>query len=52
MPIISWLASTSCPVRAAKADEVEMVSVSDTSVMPSAPATSRRQVAELDASAR
>ena len=40
MPIISWLASTSWPVRAAKADEVEIVSVSETSVMPSAPATS------------
>ena len=42
MPIISWLASTSWPVRAANADEVEMVSVSDTSVMPSAPGHQQR----------
>ena len=29
MPIISWLPSTSCPVRAANEDDVEMVSASD-----------------------
>ena len=40
MPIISPLPSTSCPVRAANADAVEIVSVSETSAMPSAPATS------------
>ena len=36
MPIISWFGSTSSPRRAAKADEVAIVSVSDTSVMPTA----------------
>ena len=40
IPIISWLPSTSCPVRAANDDAVEMVSASETSAMPSAPATS------------
>ena len=35
-PIISWLGSTSSPRRAAKLVEVAMVSVSDTSTMPSA----------------
>ena len=45
MPIISWLASTSWPVRSANADDVEIVSVSDTSVMPSAPATSNARSA-------
>lgn len=40
MPIISWLAVTSWPVRAAKADDVEIVSARDTTVMPIA-ATSR-----------
>ncbi len=39
MPIISWFARTSWPLRAANADAVEIVSVSDTSAMPSAPAT-------------
>ena len=37
MPIISLLPSTSSPVRAANADAVEIVSVSETSAMPSAP---------------
>ena len=36
MPIISWFGSTSSPRRAANADDVAMVSVSDTSVMPTA----------------
>ena len=45
MPIISWLASTSWPVRSANADDVEIVSVSDTRVMPSAPATSNARSA-------
>ncbi len=40
IPIISWLARTSWPVRAANAEAVEMVSVNETSAMPSAPATS------------
>ena len=40
MPIISPLPWTSCPVRAANAEEVEIVSASDTSAMPSAPANS------------
>ena len=44
IPIISWLPSTSCPVRAANADDVEMVSASETSAMPSAPAASGREV--------
>ena len=34
MPIISWFGSTSSPRRAAKAVDVAIVSVSDTSVMP------------------
>ena len=46
MPIISRLPSTSSPVRAANADAVEIVSVSETSAMPSAPANEQRQVAE------
>ena len=40
MPIISWLPLISCPVRAANADAVEIVSASETSAMPSAPADS------------
>ncbi len=40
MPIISWSPSTSCPARSANADDVEMVSASATSAMPTAPATS------------
>ena len=36
MPIISWFGSTSSPRRAAKLVEVAIVSVSDTSVMPTA----------------
>ncbi len=40
MPIISPLPLISCPVRAANADAVEIVSASDTSTMPSAPANS------------
>ena len=35
-PIISWSGSTSSPRRAAKLEDVAMVSVSDTSVMPTA----------------
>jgi hypothetical protein len=38
MPSISWLPWISCPVRAANADEVEMVSASETSAIPTAPA--------------
>ena len=34
IPIISWLASTSSPLRAAKLVEVAIVSVSETSTMP------------------
>ncbi len=41
IPIISPLPSTSCPVRAANDDAVEIVSVSATSAIPRAPATSR-----------
>ena len=40
IPIISPLPRTSCPVRAANADAVEIVSASDTSAMPAAPAAS------------
>ena len=40
IPIISWLACTSSPLRAANAEAVEMVSVRATSEIPSAPATS------------
>jgi len=40
IPIISWLPRTSCPVRAANADAVEMVSARDTSVIPNAAPTS------------
>ncbi len=40
MPIISPLPSTSCPVRSANADAVEIVSASATRTIPSAPATS------------
>ena len=40
MPIISWFPSTCWPVRAANADDVEMVSASDTRAMPKAPAAS------------
>ena len=39
--IISWFASTSSPRFAAKLDEVAMVSVSETSTMPTAAAASR-----------
>ena len=39
-PIISRSPSTSAPVRAANADAVEIVSVNDTTTMPSAPAAS------------
>ena len=49
MPIISWLPSTSCPVRAANADAVEIVSASATTAIPSAPADQQRQVGEMDA---
>ena len=40
IPIISLLPSTWSPLRAANADAVEMVSVNETSAMPSAPANS------------
>ena len=40
IPIISWLPSISCPVRAANDEAVEIVSVSATSAIPIAPATS------------
>ena len=40
MPIISWLPRISWPVRAANADAVEIVSASETTAMPSAPANS------------
>ena len=40
MPSISWLPRISCPVRAANADAVEMVSASETSAIPNAPANS------------
>ena len=51
IPIISWFPSTSSPVRAANADAVEIVSVSDTSAMPSAPADQQRQVGQSPRSA-
>ncbi|CAH0327796.1 hypothetical protein SRABI128_06471 [Microbacterium sp. Bi128] len=38
IPIISWLPRISCPVRAANAVDVEIVSVKDTSAIPRAPA--------------
>ena len=41
MPIISWLPRISCPERAANDDAVEIVSVSDTSAIPRAPANIR-----------
>ena len=47
MPIISWLPWTSWPVRAANADAVEIVSASETSAMPSAPANSSPRSASL-----
>ena len=49
IPIISRSPSTSWPVRAANAEEVEIVSVSDTTAMPIAPATSsaRSDIATL-----
>ena len=40
IPIISPLPSISCPVRAANADAVEIVSARETSAIPSAPANS------------
>ena len=40
MPIISWLAFTSSPRRAAKLVEVAIVSASETSVIPTAAASS------------
>ena len=47
IPIISWLPSTSCPVRAANADDVEIVSASDTSAMPERPGGERAEVGQL-----
>jgi hypothetical protein len=41
MPIISRSPLTSWPARAANAEEVEIVSVSETTAIPTAPATSR-----------
>ncbi len=41
MPIISWLPRISWPVLAANDEAVEIVSASETSEMPSAPASSR-----------
>ena len=40
MPIISWLPLISCPVRAANADAVEIVSARETTTIPAAPANS------------
>ena len=48
IPIISRLPSISCPVRAANADAVEIVSVSETRAMPSAPPNSGHRSATLD----
>ena len=45
-PIISRSPSTSAPVRAANADAVEIVSVNDTSAIPSAPSDQQPQVVE------
>ena len=42
IPIISWFAETCWPVRAANAEDVEIVSASDTSAMPSAPGRAGR----------
>ena len=47
MPIISWSGSTSSPRRAAKLVEVAIVSVSETSVMPTAAMSSGHDVARL-----
>ena len=47
MPTISWFAWTSWPVRPANADEVEIVSASETTAIPSAPASEQRQVGQL-----
>ena len=49
MPTISWLPSISWPVRSAKADAVEIVSASETSAMPAAPATSSGRSESRDA---
>ena len=40
IPTISWFARTSWPVRPANADDVEIVSASETTAIPNAPATS------------
>jgi hypothetical protein len=40
MPIISWLPLISCPVRAANAEAVEIVSARETREIPRAPANS------------
>ena len=40
IPTISWFARTSWPVRPANADDVEIVSASETTAMPNAPASS------------
>ena len=45
-PIISWSGRTSSPRRAAKLDAVAIVSVSDTSVMPTAATSSGPDVAQ------
>ena len=42
IPIISWFALTRWPVRAANAEDVEIVSTSATNAMPSAPGMSLR----------
>ncbi len=47
IPTISWFGSTSSPRRAANADDVAIVSVSDTSVMPTAAMSSGPDVGEL-----
>ena len=41
IPTISWFARTSWPDRPANADDVEIVSASETTAMPNAPASSR-----------
>ena len=48
MPIISWLPRISWPVLAANDEAVEIVSASETSAIPSAPASSSAEVGRLD----
>ena len=48
MPIISWLPLISCPVRAANADAVEIVSARETRAMPDRPGEQRAEIGQAD----